>query len=197
MNNKEKLRECPFCGGKAKIHTVSRTGKYGYVRCTKCGVQTPVLVAGKEITQQKSVSNWNRRSFMNSLLNLKNCPMCGGKALMVTYPQESACQEGYMRQIWSVMCSDCGLETPDNTDEEAANHWNNRYIGDKEKCPFCGGLVKFFTFQATEEHPAYAKAVCFRCAVESPNFQTEKDLQEYWYKRCLSQDCVHQEVSNE
>lgn len=52
MNN-EKLKPCPFCGGKAVVHTLGT----GYiVECLKCDVTTAY-----EDTKAEAIAAWNRR----------------------------------------------------------------------------------------------------------------------------------------
>lgn len=48
-----KLDTCPCCGGDAQINRY--TGDVGYIRCLKCGLQTPYLKI------DVAAIRWNRR----------------------------------------------------------------------------------------------------------------------------------------
>lgn len=48
----EKLKPCPFCGGKATINGITLV----YIKCTKCGVET---VGYRE--EDEAIEAWNRR----------------------------------------------------------------------------------------------------------------------------------------
>lgn len=48
-----KLDTCPCCGGAAQINRY--TGDVGYIRCLKCGLQTPYLKI------DVAAIRWNRR----------------------------------------------------------------------------------------------------------------------------------------
>ena len=55
------LKECPFCGGKAAIHSHFNGGtgnSWDVVTCTKCGVSQPVT---KYYSREEAKSAWNRR----------------------------------------------------------------------------------------------------------------------------------------
>ena len=49
----DKLKPCPFCGGKAMINGITLV----YIKCTKCGVET---VGYRE--EDEAITAWNRRA---------------------------------------------------------------------------------------------------------------------------------------
>ena len=64
----EKLKPCPFCGGKAEYHCEEHdwsdcgylsTAKYydAYVECENCGARTEIFD-----TKEEAISAWNKRS---------------------------------------------------------------------------------------------------------------------------------------
>lgn len=63
----EKLKPCPFCGGKAYIKEESDafSGIYNVARCEKCGVEVIVYVdMTKTIkwNKQRVIERWNKRA---------------------------------------------------------------------------------------------------------------------------------------
>ena len=65
MQNKEyqKLRNCPFCGGKALLsHDHAGIGA-SYVRCEKCGLESIRFYQSfAHASDEKAVEYWNRRA---------------------------------------------------------------------------------------------------------------------------------------
>ena len=58
---------------------------------------------------------------------LKRCPFCGGKAVLITNICESTKYKGYKVFHSQFGCGFRGLETPlKDTKEEAINTWNSR-----------------------------------------------------------------------
>ena len=53
--NKTELKKCPFCGGEAGI-TTKETDQLTYIRCSNCGVATPLYYA-----KVKAIEAWNTR----------------------------------------------------------------------------------------------------------------------------------------
>ena len=55
------LRECPFCGGKAKYKKFKGKGLLGaiayYVECSVCKVRTPM-----SLEKEEPIEAWNRRA---------------------------------------------------------------------------------------------------------------------------------------
>jgi Lar family restriction alleviation protein len=56
-NDCQKLRECPFCGGKAKIQGRGYLTEDYRVYCTSCGCSTKQWTQTKE----EAIAAWNRR----------------------------------------------------------------------------------------------------------------------------------------
>lgn len=59
--NKDKLKQCPFCGGEPKLETIPIDFAYAmhemyFVRCLKCGSQIR-----KTDKRDKAIDLWNRR----------------------------------------------------------------------------------------------------------------------------------------
>jgi len=55
----EKLKPCPFCGGKAHI---MKMGYPHWIYCEKCGAKVHGGVVGEEEGEKASIEAWNRRS---------------------------------------------------------------------------------------------------------------------------------------
>ena len=51
----EKLKPCPFCGGKAVF-----IQEFGYVVCLKCGCRTATYLSAV-FNNQQVITKWNRR----------------------------------------------------------------------------------------------------------------------------------------
>lgn len=63
-NDYPKLRECPFCGGKA-VQKVEYVGiiKASFVKCEVCGARLPgVLVSEDYCAKDIAKEKWNRRT---------------------------------------------------------------------------------------------------------------------------------------
>ncbi len=52
----EKLKPCPFCGGKAELDEDYDSGNIFWVFCTRCGISTDTDYVSKE-----AIKAWNRR----------------------------------------------------------------------------------------------------------------------------------------
>lgn len=53
-------------------------------------------------------------------IELKPCPFCGGKAIMVKHKNE------IVDNLYSVCCGVCYCATPWGTEKQAAHDWNRR-----------------------------------------------------------------------
>ena len=65
MQNKEyqKLRNCPFCGGKALLSHDHAGIEASYVRCEKCGLESiRFFKSFAHASDDKAVEFWNRRA---------------------------------------------------------------------------------------------------------------------------------------
>ncbi len=63
MNKKEKLKRCPFCGGKSQYVEISERENEGgeYIECTKCLASTSVMFPIKDDVHDILVEHWNNR----------------------------------------------------------------------------------------------------------------------------------------
>ena len=59
MNVNEKLKPCPFCGGKAEIMKI---GYPHWIYCLKCGARVHGYVTKTRAGEKASIEAWNRRS---------------------------------------------------------------------------------------------------------------------------------------
>lgn len=60
----ERPRECPFCGGEAKVaHEYTETWKLAYVMCFRCGCSTP-----SAISEDTVIQIWNTRKPMERIV---------------------------------------------------------------------------------------------------------------------------------
>ena len=102
----EKLKNCPFCGGKPELIT-NQDGNIAQVRCPVCGASNLWSINAAVL--------WNKRT--RKVTNLKPCPICGHKGKLWQAYDESFC----------VQCSHCGL-TSDffKVPDEAKFAWNRR-----------------------------------------------------------------------
>ena len=58
-----KLKSCPFCGGKAKIIEIGRSGSVIQARCTSCGAGSKLVTLSAEYAAaDKVANNWNQRT---------------------------------------------------------------------------------------------------------------------------------------
>lgn len=57
--SEQKLKSCPFCGGKARMVIAPLMGTRAFI-CDKCGAD--VMFYGAEKDTQKAVNAWNRRA---------------------------------------------------------------------------------------------------------------------------------------
>jgi len=62
--NSNKLKPCPFCGGKAKLHQAYNS--FWQVQCNVCNIGT-LITTDKE----RAISVWNRRTKSHKLLRIK------------------------------------------------------------------------------------------------------------------------------
>lgn len=60
----EKLKPCPFCGGKARLFTEFRgITPVAFIRCDKCRVRTADVCASINYTAVETAAEaWNRRA---------------------------------------------------------------------------------------------------------------------------------------
>ncbi len=59
-----KLRPCPFCGGKAELHSAFDGDEYAVVKCTKCDAKGAEMWMHDYSQQQDAdaVKAWNERT---------------------------------------------------------------------------------------------------------------------------------------
>lgn len=57
MESKEKLLNCPLCGGEAKLRTGCFNTNLASVMCLKCGVNTRIYE-----TNEEAIEAWNGRT---------------------------------------------------------------------------------------------------------------------------------------
>jgi len=59
----EKLKPCPFCGGKARLnHWVENGGYHGYIYCLQCKNRTMLYVSKLKKTMVNQLTEvWNKR----------------------------------------------------------------------------------------------------------------------------------------
>lgn len=59
----DKLKPCPFCGGKAVLEHEYATPGYSYIRCKECGVKGLTFIMKFErSSDQEAIEAWNRRA---------------------------------------------------------------------------------------------------------------------------------------
>lgn len=58
VRDKQKLKACPFCGGKAALHY---NGEANYIECIQCRASTNMQYSLKEDAVPLVVERWNRR----------------------------------------------------------------------------------------------------------------------------------------
>jgi len=58
---KEKLKRCPFCGGKAKLEEI--TSLEPWIECKQCGVRVMVKTIYRAFkdTEENAIKQWNTR----------------------------------------------------------------------------------------------------------------------------------------
>ena len=102
----KKLKNCPFCGGKAEIKA-NQDGNIFQVLCTSCGAFN--------LWSTKAAELWNKRTKKDT--SLKPCPICGHKAKLWEAYDGSFC----------VQCPECGLTYDDFMfPDDAKSAWNRR-----------------------------------------------------------------------
>ena len=61
----DKLKPCPFCGGKAELgHTIKESayGNTSFVFCTNCSANGKMIrVSSKYSSDERAIEAWNRR----------------------------------------------------------------------------------------------------------------------------------------
>ena len=68
----EKLKPCPFCGGKAHIEDISEPDDMGpiwMILCKKCGASASFGMDGCDATKVEAVDSWNRRAEMKRVIH--------------------------------------------------------------------------------------------------------------------------------
>ena len=101
-----KLKECPYCGGKAEFGQTNFTQTKGSVLiyCTSCDLRTNIFDESLDYCAKEEVAKvWNLRA---QQINLKHqidlkCPICGGKDIY--------CEGGIMTKS-RIVCTECGTE---------------------------------------------------------------------------------------
>lgn len=100
--DQEKLKPCPFCGGKPKLIVQKDAGM---IVCTNCKVDKyfTVVLDGVE----KAIALWNMRSRdiptrpIEEKWNPNLCPQCGADI-------GGECNDGYYENPHYTRCSECG-----------------------------------------------------------------------------------------
>ena len=99
--------------------------------------------------------------------DLKNCPLCGGKAEVQT--------KGL--NLKSVSCTKCGAFNAWHVD--AIKHWNNRKnVSPLLLCPICGKKVKLYELLET-----LFIIKCDGCKLISPSYESEEEAIHAWNSR--------------
>lgn len=105
--NEIKLKPCPFCGHEADIN-VSKFNKQ--VFCPNCGAAN--------VWGEDAIKRWNKRKKEI----IKNCPICGAKALVYRAYDSTFC----------VQCRKCCLTSPyKRSRKDAITAWNRRVQEDE------------------------------------------------------------------
>lgn len=64
MNDKEKLKPCPFCGGKACVIVYPIKGKHKCsISCIQCGAVLAIQDSTDMIAWSEAFKKWNRREY--------------------------------------------------------------------------------------------------------------------------------------
>ena len=156
-----KIGECPECGGKGNLVTISSgsgTTLY-YVHCTKCSTETvrftradiavktwnncPKRKERKVVAAKKGKTKDKRKDKRkDEAPALKPCPECKtGKAKFVEIPVD--CKDGHT-SLFKVECTKCHAVTVYCVSKkEAAEAWNNPAKMKAKQRAFIGRLLKW------------------------------------------------------
>lgn len=59
----DKLKPCPFCGGKAELEHSGDRPAFSYIRCTNCCLKSPgIMISFSKSSDEEAIANWNRRA---------------------------------------------------------------------------------------------------------------------------------------
>lgn len=124
-----KLKSCPFCGGKAKIIEIGRSGSVIQARCTSCGAGSKLVILSAEYAAaDKVANNWNQRT---NELPESTTPIHATNLSAVAW-----CDK--------LICSHCGIVLQDwvevRYDEDMDDTTHHEYVFNY--CPNCGAKIE-------------------------------------------------------
>ena len=136
----EKLKRCPFCGGKASEPEGLTVGGY-WIKCTDCGIEQHRAY----MTFEEAAAAWNTRADLRPKgrwrrsspqsdctdfeANVWQCSVCGNEWQLM---------DGTPEQNRMNYCQQCGAEM---NSEEHLHYWQRHDDSDTWECPSCHACV--------------------------------------------------------
>ena len=123
----EKLKPCPFCGGKAKLLKIPVPDKNMCIYTVQC-TQCTKTIAHPFATKKEAIKIWNSiDNGKRELLIFKACPICNHAPLVKHTNIDKD------REICMVSCPKCSNDTCFIGDAQKVNALWNAYAESKEQ----------------------------------------------------------------